>query len=341
VPSDQISLVRQWTLLNVLCTRGSGVTVREMAEELNVCEKTIRRDLETFQHAGFPLDQTVEDHGRKKWRMESTNHQPGLLFGFDEAIALYLGWHLMEPLAGTPFWKASRRSFQKIKAMLGTGALEYIEQFAEIFYQTRIGISDYSKKADLIDQLMQGIEDRRAVFITYQSLRATEPVTYDIYPYGLAYHRGSLYLVGWSPDRKEIRHWKVDRMESAEPTPIPFNRPEDFDLKRHLAGSFGVYHGDGQIHVKVRFTPTVARYVQESKWHDSQRLIPQPDGSLVAEFDLSDIEEIKRWVLSFGRHAVVVEPERLREEIAEEVRDLMLAYKGSSQQREDFHQQSK
>ncbi len=79
---------------------------------------------------------------------------------------------------------------------MGAGALKYVEKFAPLFHQTTVGASDYSKKADLIDELMIGIEDQRAVFLTYQSLRATEPVTYDVFPYGLTYHRGSLYLVG-------------------------------------------------------------------------------------------------------------------------------------------------
>jgi len=164
------------------------------------------------------------------------------------------------------------------------------------------------------------------VFLTYQSLRATEPVTYDIYPYGLTYHRGSLYLVGRAPEHDDIRHWKVDRIESAKVTGFPFKWPEDFDLQDHLATSFGVYHGNGEVHVKVRFSPDVARYVEESSWHASQKLNKQSDGSLVAEFDLGGTEEIKAWVLSFGRNAVVLEPEELRCEIREELQRLLGRY---------------
>ena len=57
--------------------------------------------------------------------------------------------------------------------------------------------------------------------------------------------------------------------------------------------------------MKVRFSPTVARYVTESNWHSSQKLTPQKDGSLIAEFDLDHTEEIKRWIQSFGRHALL------------------------------------
>ncbi len=323
---DQTPLVRQWTMLKILCVRRYGVTVRELAEEMAVSQKTIRRDLETFQTVGFPLEEAVCDHGQKKWHLRDGHSQPGLSFTFDEAIALYLGRRLLEPFAGTLFWEAAQRAFRKIRASLGPEALKYVERFGEMFHQTLVGVSDYSKKAEIIDQLMIGIEDRKAVFVTYQSLQATEPVTYDVYPYGITYHRGSLYLIGRAPRHEEIRHWKIDRMEDAEVTPVHFNRPDDFDLEEHLAHSFGVFQGQDQVHVRVRFDRRVARYVQESNWHASQQLTPQKDGSLMAEFDLSNGEEIKRWVMSFGKRAEVLEPESLRQEILEELTSLCTRY---------------
>jgi len=324
--SEETPLVRQWILLRMLSALHHGATVKELASEMGVSQKTIRRDLECFQQAGFPLCESVEDHGRKKWHVQSDRSQPGLSFALDEAIALYLARRLMEPLAGTLLWDAVQRAFRKIKTMLGPQALKYIGQFGQMFHQTTVGVSDYAEKSELIDQLMIGIEDKRAVFITYQSLQSTEPVTYDIYPYGLAYHRGSLYLIGFAPDRREIRHWKVDRIEEAEVTPVHFSRPENFDLRAHLAKSFGVFHGEGEVHIKVRFSSAVARYVRESHWHQSQKLSAQKDGSLIAEFDLANTEEIQHWIQSFGKHAVVLEPDQLRADIMSELDALLLAY---------------
>jgi len=221
-----------------------------------------------------------------------------------------------------------QRAFKKIRASLGPEALKCVDRFAGLFRQTLVGRSDYSQKSELIDDLVVAAQDCRAVFITYQSQRATEPTTYDVYPYGLIYHRGSLYLVGWAPQHEEIRHWKVDRIEALELTPIHFQRPESFDLDRHLADSFGIFQGKGSYHLRIRFSREVARYVQEKSWHPSQKLSPQKDGSLSAEFDLGDTEEIKRWILSFGRNAEVLEPEGLRREIQEEVQTLMTTYEG-------------
>ena len=324
---DERPLVRQWLVLKTLSARRNGVTVRELAEEHGVGQKTIRRDLETFQSAGFPLEEITQERGRKAWRLvASVQGEPPLPFAFDEAIALYLGRRLLEPLAGTPFWDASQRAFRKIRTALGPSALRYIDRFAVIFHQTATGNSDYTEKTELVDRLVEAIEDRRAVFLTYQSLRSTEPVTYDAYPYGLVYHRGSLYLVGHAPRHDSVRHWKFDRMDDVQFAELIFPAPEGFDLREHLAGSFGVFQGDGEIRIRIRFAKPVVRYVQESRWHSSQQLTLQPDGSLLAEFQLDHTEEIKRWVLSFGRNAVVEEPVDLRREIVEELEAMVGAY---------------
>ena len=321
-------LVRQWTLLRLLCSRPSGVTVRELMAELGVSEKTVRRDLEMFRKLGFPCQEQVGDYGRKAWRVQPAAETPGLSFTFDEAIALYLGRRLMEPLAGTVFWDAAQRAFRKVRAVLSAQALKYLDKFAGVFHQSLVGASDYSRKGELVDQLVMAMEDRRITHITYQSLQATEPVTYDVYPYGLVHHRGSLYLVGWAPRRGRIQHWKIDRIEDVEVTSLQFQRPEGFELRKHLAKSFGVFQGEGEVHVKVRFSATVARYVQEGRWHPSQKLTRQKDGSLLAEFDLSTTEEIKHWLLSFGQHAEVLAPPELRQEIAREVEALAEMYRG-------------
>jgi predicted DNA-binding transcriptional regulator YafY len=324
--SDNPPLLRQWLLLKTLSARHYGATVAEMATDLGVTEKTIRRDLKAFSNVGFPIVETVGDHGRKTWRVKAAGDQPEMSFALDEALALYLGRRFLEPLAGTYLWEAAQNAFKKIRACLGKAALAYLDKMAGNLHHKAVGIGDYSTKADLIDQLMQAIEEHKATHIVYRSLRATEPVTYEIHPYGLTYHHGSLYLVALSCEPNELRHFKVDRIGDVAVSDFPFHMPDGFELDDHFAKSFGVFHGDGEVQVRIKFLPRVVRFVSESKWHDSQRLTPQKDGSLLAEFELSSTEEIKRWIMSFGRNAIVLEPAQLRDEIVEELGSLLNAY---------------
>jgi len=65
--------------------------------------------------------------------------------------------------------------------------------------------------------------------------------------------------------------------------------------------------------VKVRISPGWARWVGEKIWHESQKAKRNGDGSLELSFRIAGLDEIKRWILSFGPEVVVLEPERLKD----------------------------
>ena len=173
---------------------------------------------------------------------------------------------------------------------------------------------------------MIAIEEEKITSISYQSQSMTEPATRDVHPYGMTYHKGSLYLVAFAPDHDAVRIYKVDRIADAAVSDFPFQRPEDFDLARHFERSFGVFQGDGEATIRVRFLPPVVRYVQEKTWHSSQVVETQRDGGLVVEWRLSHTEEIKHWLLSFGANAQILAPEELRRQIADEARAISALY---------------
>ena len=326
--SEPTPLLRHWSLLTALATRQWGMTIREMADETGVSTRTIRRDLITLQSLGFPLRETVADHGRKHWKLGPGLAAPVMSFNWEEAAALYLGRHLLEPLAGTHLWDGAQSAMRKIRATLGEPTLRYLEKMADAFHYTSAGHSDYRRHSHVIDQLVIAIEDRRIAFITYQSAHATEPATRDVYPYGIVFHRGSLYLIAWSVEHDEIRHYKVDRIEQVELEHLQFVRPDDFSIRQHLSASFGIYQGDGKPQtIRVRFSAEVARYVEESHWHESEHLTKQRDGSLIFSVTLNSTEEISRWILSFGANAEVLKPERLRDQIRKEIQTMGSLYR--------------
>lgn len=327
MPRDETCLRRQWALLRALSAARTGLTLREMAAELGVTERTIRRDLDVFRDVGFPLEEQVGDFGRKAWRVRP-GVGPPLAFTFDEAVALHLGRRLLEPLAGTFFGDASLNAFRKIRAALGTEALRYVDRFAGTFYQAGVGLGDYRAKAELIDALVVAAEDSREARIVYRSEGEAGASPREVRPFGVVYHRGALYLVAEDAAQGRIKHYKIDRVEEAEALGRRFERPEGFDLAEHMAAAFGVYRNGEPTAVKVRFGPAAARYVREARWHESQALTDLPDGGVLAEFTVSGTEAIKHWVLGFGAKAVVVEPDALRREIQQELEETLSAYRG-------------
>lgn len=325
---DQPAIIRHWILLRSLGARRQGATLRELAAEHAVNQKTIHRDLLLLRSLGFPLVHETGERGRKHWRLDGKPGIAQLSFTLEEAAALYLGRQFLEPLAGTDFFHGAQSAFTKIRATFGDAPLRHLEKLAAAFYCKSHGLADYTHKGRLIDDLVRAIEDRRLTTITYQSLRTTEPVTHeDVQPLALVWHKHALYLLAHSAGHDQIRTFKVDRISAVEVQERQFSRPPDFNPSEILSGSLGIFQGDGPIQtVRIRFSRQVARVVAERTQHPSQRLTPQPDGTLLAEFELSSFEELSSWLLSWGAHAEVLQPPELRNSIAETLQQALAVY---------------
>ena len=144
-------------------------------------------------------------------------------------------------------------------------------------------------------------------------------------PYRLWFFNGAFYLIAYCYKRTDIRVFAVDRIRSLTPTDDIFDPPASLDMEGLMATSFGVFTGD-PVTVRVRFTPRVAGYIQEKIWHRSQRLVPQPDGAVIFESEVAGTQEIKHWILRWGKEAEVLTPERLRNEMRNEARAMAACY---------------
>ena len=66
---EESTLARQWRLLKLLIFSPKGFTVKELAALSGMSEKTVRRDLVFLKQVGFDVSETVEEFGRKLWRI--------------------------------------------------------------------------------------------------------------------------------------------------------------------------------------------------------------------------------------------------------------------------------
>jgi proteasome accessory factor B len=97
-----------------------------------------------------------------------------------------------------------------------------------------------------------------------------------------------------------------------------FRRPADFSIAQILSGSFGVYSAGKKQRIQIQFDAFAARLVAERKWHESQRVREKANGSIILELELGSLQEIERWILSWGKHARVLAPKELATRIRDE-----------------------
>ncbi len=114
------AVVRQWTLLRILTQQKNGLSIAEMAKQMAVNERTIRRDINLFVQAGVPLRETVGRRGKKSWRVDDRNSLAMPAYSIDEAFACCVAEHLLSPLRGTMIYSAAKRCREKISASLSS-----------------------------------------------------------------------------------------------------------------------------------------------------------------------------------------------------------------------------
>ena len=319
-------LVRQWKLLRSLGSNHFGLTLEEMAGDFEVTTMTARRDLKGLQEAGFPIFADTMEDGTKRWRVDAQVFKvPNALLTLDEALALYLSQQLLKPLAGTQVGEGIHQCIEKVQGLFKKSALVYFRRLAEVLYVHLPQMTDYSSKQKVIEICIVAIEDEKPLEICYRA-SGVPCKEYRLHPYGLVFFHNSLYLIANLPKARELRTFKVDRIEEAELLEGEFTRPADFDLSELYENSFGIFHSDKVITVKARLQPQAAAAVLEKKWHPSQKVEKHPDGSVTATWKLGDTLEFKSWILSFGPCAEVLAPTTLRKKIHEELQQALELY---------------
>ncbi len=333
-------LQRQWMLLKTLQTRGEGIPLRQLSEDLSVSERTMQRDLEMLQELGFPVCHENDSYGKRFWRMPHDFFRTApLTLSLTEAISLHLADRMFVPLSGTPFAEGLHSLLIKIRSHVPAAALDYFAELEDTLHVRRIGTTDYAPRADIIRVLTEAARSGRTVEIRYRALWRGEESTTRFDPYGLVYYDGDLFVVGWSHRADAIRVLKIIRITEAKHTNARFDRPAEFDLERWFHSCFGITQSDEEpVEIDVRFTGPVAGLVEEKVWHESQQLqwLPAedtlfshesaPSGPLLARFRLANVVEFKRWILGFGRQAEVLRPDWLRRELLEELLETVRLY---------------
>lgn len=321
--NDQVT--RQWHILRQL-ESSRGRTLDELMGGLPPDAprhpRTLRRDLEALETAGFPLvNERVE--GRVRWRlMDGFKNIPALACSPTELMALLISRHLLKPLEGTQIQTALDSLLTKAAAALPSAGHEYIRQVGNLF---SVGLGPhkiYKRHKDTIDRLAQAIGQARTVQLRYFSASRGRMTRREADPYRLWYASGGLYLVAYCHVRKDVRLFAVERIRSVTPTDHPYQMPLGFDLDAYVQDALTVMRGP-RIDVELLFTKATAAWVKDRIWHPSQQLTPLRGGRWRMTLSVADTRELIGWILSFGSGVRVVKPESLCASVEEEARKIL------------------
>src|SRR5881628_1808204 len=276
-------VVRQWTILREIeRARGAGVTIDELAALCDVTTRTIRRDLQALEEAGFPLfDDKERDDGKTRWLVNGQAFK-GLSAGLtvSELCALYFSRTLLESLSGTPFRDDVESAFEKLSSALTPHMRRFLDQLPRVIATKSDPArrKDDPKQQQLIARALEATLQLRQASILYHSKSSERTKTYLVHPYRLAFAQGGLYLLAYVPEYGEVRTFAVARVQEISLLEERFTPIEELP-DTAFPHSLGVHSGPPE-RVVIDFQPAAADYVRARQWHLSQSVADAPAGGV-------------------------------------------------------------
>lgn len=318
-------LARQWKILRLLESRKQGISVSEISAQIQSPSRTIYRDLEAIQEAGFPVYSERADKN-SYWRMMD-GFQTGLPLPLTttELMSLHMSRDILNIFEGTVFQESIQAFLTKVKASLAPETINYLESISSTL---KVGFGqpkDLSSIKETISKLSDATARRHRLEIHYEALSTGQETTRTVDPYRVWAMNGSFYLIGYCHVRDSVRTFAMDRIRDLKVLDETFDVPEDFSLQDYLQTAFRVMTGKPEV-VRIWFRASAAQVVKERIWHPSQEIREQEDGSLIITMAVPINYEVISWILGFGSAARVLEPASLKEHVCRELRQSLDGY---------------
>lgn len=215
---------RVLAVLELLQAHGQ-VSGAEIARRLDVDVRTVRRYIAMLEEMGIPV---LAERGRAGgYALVAGFKLPPMMFSEDEALALSVGLLAAKGLGLERAAPAIAGAQAKLERTMPAGLRQRVRAIGETVQLDLRRAAGATGNAFLPDLSVAARAGRR-VRLDYAdasgqaSMRALDP-------YGLAYHDGCWYAVGWCHLRAAVRSFRLDRIRALAPLDESFARPQGFD----------------------------------------------------------------------------------------------------------------
>jgi predicted DNA-binding transcriptional regulator YafY len=184
--------------------------------------------------------------------------------------------------------------------------------------------------AAALELLQRAVAERVALRCRYYSIGRAAEEERVLEPYGLFFSWSRWYCVARARDRDAVRVFRVDRMRSPRletGTAALFEVPGSFSLREYVGRTPWELSGPGGEKVRARIAFPESRWVLAQGLGEPEEPLLE-DGGAVLSFVVSDLGAFLRWMLTFGDHAEVLEPLRVRSELDALRRRVAALYSG-------------
>lgn len=302
-----------------LASSAEGMTLDEIAAAAGVGRRTAERMRDALL-ALFPQMEEVADGAAKRFRI------PGGLDGVfqtptaEELLELNKAATSLHASGAGPRARILESLERKVRAAMRSNVLRKMVPDLEALVRAetiavQAGPRPFEDET-LIATVRLALMAMKAIRFRYMGGSRPGAVR-TVAPFGLMFGRAN-YLVAAEHGSPEPRNWRLDRIADLTILDVAAPAPEDFSLSDYASRSFGIYQDEPQD-VVLRVTPQGAEDALVWRFHPSQSIEPQPDGSVIVRFTASGMLELSWHLFTWGDKIEVLEPGALRQTLLDEL----------------------
>lgn len=299
-------------------------SVANFKARFEVSERTIYDDIDYLRSTlRAPLKYSRSRGGY--YYSDPTWVLPAIMATEGELLAFFLSAELVRRYLGTAFEQPLRNAIEKLALSLPQQTQIDLSELTQ-HYTFQPGAT-VSTDPLLLTDLSEAIVERWRVAMTYYTASRGERNERVIEPYHLYNVRGEWQVIAFDHLRNQFRNFAVSNIEQWEVRRDErFIRDTDFAPDRYLAQGFLTEHGGSPRKVAIRFDEYQTRYIIRREWHPTQSIEHHDDGGVTLHFRTGALDEVRRWVLGYGRHATVLAPAELRAAVIADLRAALASY---------------
>src|SRR4051812_140673 len=287
---------------------------QEMSDE--AFARRFYSDRAELQALGVPLTSQRDEYtGEELYNMRSERYfLPELELNGEELAALQTALYLLE--GKFAYAEPLRLALQN----LALGRPGFDEPATDTAVRVEVLDPDYSAEMPgRLGKLEGAISKQRTIKFPYYSISRNRQSERTLNPYGLLSDNGSWYVIGQDLDRKDIRTFRVSRIRGdirfATRRERDFRIPSDFDIDVYR-GRPPWQIGDTEGEARIELAGDTAWWVERAFGNAGEL----HDGVFVTDY--SSLPLLTSWILRQDGRAIPVEPDELRREVAQALRDV-------------------
>jgi len=287
---------------------------RDLAAHFGVSEKRIFDDLRELQKAGIPI--SFVNGG---YQVHDSLFTSAGAFTLGEALKVIQGIIRL----GVDGVLSEDDTARLVAKILPPGGERLVGG------DPRYSISAGARARNVVDpdvmmQINQAVSSEEKIEMRYRSRKDSEPRWRQVHPYHVAHRKDAWYLIAYCTENQEIRTFKISRIVEVRPLHERFEIPAEFSPKEYLKYRWRILDGPGTL-VCVRFDSEVGDLILEKEMEEAR--VWKDAGNVYLEATVASLEEFSWWLLQYGEHAEVLQPQELRNIMAERARQLASLYR--------------